>query len=246
MKIIIIVPTYNEKETVGRLIEALEKEFLEITNHNLGILIVDGNSPDGTAETVREKIKFYKNIDLIVEKAKGGLGAAYINGMRYAVSRMAADAIVEFDGDFQHDPKDIKRLVAEFDSGYDYVVGSRYVPGGKIPEEWAFYRKLLSRFGSLFARLLLCLPVKDATSGMKLSRVRGFMEKLPLDEGKILSRRHAYKIHLLYEMVKLGAKIKEIPIKFLERARGSSKSALEDLLESLKVVLILWIKKRRR
>lgn len=241
-KITVIIPTYNERDSISRLIDALEDEFKIIKHHQCGILIVDGNSPDGTAESVKNKMKFYNNINLIIEKEKRGLGMAYISGMKYAMEKLDAGAIIEFDGDFQHDPKDIKRLVAEFDNGYDYVIGSRYVPGGEIPGHWAFYRKFLSRFGSLFAKTMLQLPTNDNTSGLKLSRVKNFAEQLPLDENKILSRRHAYKIHLLYEMVKMGAKTKEIPIKFLEREGGSSKSSIEDIIESFKVVTMLFFR----
>lgn len=243
MKIIVIIPTYNERETIAKLIDALEREFKNISNHELGILIVDGNSPDGTAEAVKQKKQIYRNVDLIIEKEKRGLGMAYITGMKYAINQLRADAFIEFDGDFQHDPRDVKRLVAELDNGYDYVIGSRYVAGGKIPEAWGLHRKLLSKFGSLFIKWILSLPTNDNTSGLKLSRAKGFFDKLPLDEKKILSRRHAYKIHLLYEMLALGAKTKEIPIKFLERGSGASKSSLEDIIESLRVAFVLY--KRR-
>ena len=246
MRIVVIIPTYNERETITKLIDALEEEFKNIQNHEMGILIVDGNSPDGTAEAVNQKKSIYKNIDLLAEKEKRGLGMAYIAGMNYAVKNLKADAFMEFDGDFQHDPKDIKRLIAELDNGYDYVIGSRYVPGGSIPEEWGWHRKFLSRFGSLFIKWLLNLPTNDNTSGLKLSRVAGFSEKLPLSENQILSKRHAYKIHLLYEMVRLGAKTKEIPIKFLERGGGASKSSLEDIVESLKVALVLYLRYGRQ
>ena len=243
MKIIVIIPTYNERETIVDLIDDLEAEFQKILKHEFGILIVDGNSPDGTAAAVNQKKQIYQNIDLIIEKEKRGLGIAYLTGIRYAIDVLKAGAFIEFDGDFQHNPVDIKRLIAEFDKGYDCVIGSRYVPGGKVPEKWALYRKLLSKYGSLFIKFVLSLPTNDNTSGLKLSRVKNFAERLPLDEDKILSRRHAYKIHLLYEMVKMGAKIKEIPIEFLERGGGSSKSSLEDILESLRVVFILFLKK---
>ncbi|MBI3046098.1 MAG: glycosyltransferase [Candidatus Harrisonbacteria bacterium] len=243
MKIVVIIPTYNERETISNLIDALEEEFKNIPNHEMGILIVDGNSPDGTAEAVNQKKGIYKNIDLIVEKEKRGLGMAYITGINYAVKDLKAGAFIEFDGDFQHDPKDIKRLIAELDNGYDYVIGSRYVLGGSIPQEWAWHRKLLSRFGSLFIKWVLRLPTNDNTSGLKLSRAEGFFEKLPLDENRILSRRHAYKIHLLYEMYRNDAKIKEIQIKFLERGGGASKSSLEDIFESLRVAFALRFRK---
>lgn len=246
MRIVVIIPTYNERETIDELLEAIEVEFALIKNHEMSVLIVDGNSPDGTAEVVRVMAEKYGNIDLLVEKEKRGLGMAYIAGMRHAIDVLRADAIMEFDGDFQHDPKDIKRLVAELDNGYDYIIGSRYVEGGSIPSEWALYRKILSRFGSLISKFILELPTKDNTSGFKLARVKGFAEKLPLSEDRILSRHYAYKIHLLYEMQKMGAKTIEVPIKFLEREHGSSKSNLGDIFESLRVVFALRFRDWRR
>lgn len=242
MKITVIIPTYNECESIKILIDTLEKEFQTI-NHSFYILVVDSNSPDGTANIVRQQIESYQNVYLLVEKKKRGLGIAYINGMHYAVEKLYSDAFIEFDGDFQHDPKDIKYLVAEFDNGYDYVIGSRYVSGGSIPKEWAWYRKLLSRFGNLFIKYILCLSTKDNTSGFKLTRVKDFSNKLSLSEDKLLSRSYAYKIQFLYEMIKAGAKIKEVPIKFLERQSGDSKSSFKDIQESLKIVLILFYRK---
>jgi len=243
MKIIIIIPTYNEREILSRLLDAVEREFKLIRNHQMGILVVDGNSPDGTAGVVLEKAKIYSNIELIIEKEKRGLGMAYVAGMNYAINNLKADAIIEFDGDFQHDPADIKRLVAEFDNGYDYVIGSRYIAGGGVPEEWALYRKLLSKYGSLYIKYVLSIPTNDNTSGLKLSRVKNFAEKLPLDEKKILSRQFAYKIQFLYETIRMGAKVREIPIRFLERKEGDSKSSFKDILESLRVVSVLFLRK---
>lgn len=243
-RIVVIIPTYNEGASIGHVIDALEEEIGLIIDHEISILIVDGNSSDNTIETVRQKQMLYKNIDLIIEKQKRGLGMAYITGMRYAMNTLKADAFIEFDGDFQHDPRDIKRMIEAYDEGFDYVIGSRYVRGGSVPATWSWYRKLLSRIGGLFARIILRLPTYDNTSGFKLSRVRRFAENLPLNEEQILSKRHAYKIHLLYEMIAMGATVKEVPIAFLNRSQGDSKSTLEDIKESLKVVLLLWYRKQ--
>src|SRR3989344_36241 len=239
MKIVVIIPTYNEAGIIALLLSALQKEVEKIFHHQFQILVVDANSPYGTAEVVRKLKKIHANIELLIEPRRRGLGAAYLAGMEHAIKRMGADAIVEFDGDFQHDPKDMKKLIHEFDKGYDYVIGSRYVPGGSIPKEWGWYQRFLSKYGSLFIRWMLGLPTRDNTSGFKLSRVKNFAERLSLAEEKILSRFHAYKIHLLFEMLALGAKVVEVPITFLERKDGSSKSTWTDILESLKVVFIL-------
>ena len=237
MKIAVIIPTYNEAESIGSLIYSLENELGMIPKHDFQILVVDANSPDGTAKVVEDLKNSYKNIELLAEPRRG-LGIAYISGMNHAIFKLNADAILEFDGDFQHDPQDIKHLVAELDNGYDYIIGSRYVPGGEIPQECSWHKKFLSKYGSLFIRKVLNLPTRDNTSGFKLSRVK-FAQNLPLHEDKILSRLHAYKIHLLYEMIKMGAKTKEVPIKFLERSGGNSKSTVLDIFESLKVVSVL-------
>lgn len=247
MKIVVIIPTYNEANAIGRLIDALQGEFRRVSRHDLGILVVDGNSPDGTADVVRDAVRRAPNVSLLVEEKKRGLGAAYLMGMRYAAEELHADAVMEFDGDFQHDPKDVPRLIAEFDNGYDYVIGSRYVPGGTVPKTWSRYKRFLSRVGgSWFTRVLLRIPVRDSTSGFRLSRVAPFFKHLPLDETRILSKRHAYKVHLLYEMIRAGAKVKEVPIAFLERAGGSSKSTAEDIMETLKVLFALRFRRRTK
>jgi dolichol-phosphate mannosyltransferase len=239
MRIVVIIPTYNEAESIESLIDAAESELNEIRHHEFKILVVDANSPDKTGEIVENLQKKHKNLELLIEPAKRGLGAAYISGMLHAINNLSADALMEFDGDFQHNPKEIKSLISAFDDGYDYVIGSRYVEGGEIPGQWAWHRKFLSKYGSLFIKSVLGLATMDNTSGFKLSRVKHFAKKLPLEERVILSLFHAYKIHLLYEMIKLGAKTIEVPIKFLERQQGSSKNTFRDILESLKVVLIL-------
>ena len=246
MKITVIIPTYNEKESIESLIDDLcDRVFKEIPQHSLSILVVDGNSPDGTSKTVEEVRARYSNVFLLKETEKRGIGAAYAVGIRHAIENLRADAVIEFDGDGQHNPDDIVRLVHEFDNGFDLVIGSRYVEGGSVPKEWAPWRKFLSKFGSLFARIVLGLKTHDNTSGFKLTRVKGFGEYLPLDEESLLSRYYAYKIQFLYEVTKRGAKVAEVPIQFRERELGSSKSTLRDVFDSLRVVLILRLSKRR-
>lgn len=244
MNITVIIPTYNEAENIGQMIDVLVgEEFPKIRKHKMGLLVVDDNSPDGTADIVREKMKKHKNIHLL-EGEKQGLGIAYARGMRYAMGKLEADAVIEMDADFQHDPKDVKRLAAAFEEGYDYVIGSRYIKGGSIPRQWEFYRKLISWGGNMFARLVLLLfKTHDVTSGFKLTRVKGFLDKIDLDN--LLSTSYAYKIHLLYGVIKnRGAKVKEVPIKFHYRERGSSKIESEDVRESFKVVVLLFFKSR--
>jgi len=245
MRVTIIIPTYNEAGRIGTLLEEIEAIVAESPEHEWSIVVVDANSPDGTGTIVRDAAALYGNIHLLSEEEKRGIASAYIVGMRYAIEKLHADAFIEFDGDGQHDPRDVPRLVNELAKGFDYVIGSRYVPGGSIPKEWALYRKVLSRFGSLYARLLLELPVYDATSGLKATRVATVARFLPLTEDQLLSRQYAYKLQFLYAVSRSGAAIGEIPIVFRLRDHDISKSAAVDVLESLYVTLLLRLRTLR-
>jgi dolichol-phosphate mannosyltransferase len=240
MKIVVISPTYNEKENIERLINVLEGEiFPLVKNHEMWLLVADDQSPDGTGKIVQEMKKKWSNL-VLLEGNKEGLGAAYVRAMKYAMSEMKADAVIEFDADFQHDPKYIPDLIKAMDEGADYVIGSRYVPGGGIPKEWGLYRKIISSFGSLFARMVLfTFSIHDMTSGFKLSK-SSYLERVDLDH--LYSKYYAYKIQILYEMVKLGAKVKEVPIIFYERKEGSSKITKKDLVDSFIVVIKLRLR----
>lgn len=244
MKIVIILPTYNEKENIGKLIPLLIEEiFPQIKNHTMQLLVVDDDSPDGTSDVVREFMKKWKNIELL-NGAKNGLGAAYVKGMHYAMDNMGGEAVMEFDADFQHDPKDIPRLITAMDNGADYVIGSRYVPGGEIPKEWGIHRKIISRFGGLFAQVVLWrFNVHDMTSGYKLTK-SSFLKKVDLDH--LYSKYYAYKLHILHDVLKQGAKVAEVPIIFYERKEGSSKITRKDLFDSFWVVIRLRLRDSAR
>lgn len=244
MKIVVIIPTYNEAENIGRLLGVVLEEFRQISGHEMLALIIDGSSPDGTGRIVHDLAQANPSIHLIV-KEKAGLGADYVFGMKYAMEKLQAEAVIEMDADFQHDPRDLKRFVAQLDAGYDYVIGSRYIEGGSIPQGWAIHRRLLSALGNWVARLILWLPnVSDYTTGFKASRVGGFLDRIELS--RILSQGFAYKIHLLSEMVDKGAKVKEIPITFAVRDKGASKMEGNTLSESLRVLLTIRIRKSSR
>ena len=245
MNTVIVIPTYNEKENIAPLLEEIQKVLKKIEGFKMGVLVVDDNSPDGTADIVRSVMKKYKNIHLITGE-KQGLGAAYVRGFKYAMENLKADVVFEMDADFQHNPNDIPRFLDKISSGYDYVLGSRYISGGSIPKTWGLHRKFLSFFGGWFARVVLgTKSVKDYTTGYKAMRVNGYLDKIDLS--KILSKNFAYKIHLLYEMLNLKAKTIEIPIKFVDREKDKSKSnAVRESKESMKVVLILRYRKNER
>ncbi len=244
MKIVVILPTYNERENVKKLIPLLEEEiFPQIHHHDIQLLVVDDNSPDGTADEVKAFLEKWKNIHLLSGEKKG-LGAAYVRGMHYAMDKMHADAVMEFDSDFQHDPHDIPRLVNAMDEGADYVIGSRYVPGGGIPKEWGIHRKIISKFGGLFAQIVLWrFNVHDMTSGFKLTKT-SFLKNVDLDH--LYSKYYAYKMHILHDVLRQGAKVTEVPIIFYERKEGSSKITRKDLFDSFWVVIRLRLRDSAR
>lgn len=237
-RVVIIIPTYNESVSTALMIEALAKIIPSVDDHEILVLYIDGKSPDGTADVIREKQKVHPWLRLIVEEKKNGLGMAYAKGMRHAMDELSADYLMEFDGDFQHRPGDIPRLLNEIRGGYDYIIGSRYIPGGSIPKNWGLKRKFLSLAGNYVARFLLILPqIHDVTGGFKLARVHGFMDKF--DFGKLYSRSFAYKIHLLYFMVRSGAAVREVPISFEPRTEGESKLIKNEVSETFKVIFKL-------
>lgn len=244
MKIIVILPTYNERANIQKLIPILEeKVFPKIKKHDMHILVVDDNSPDGTQDEVRIFMQKWKNIELLLGD-KEGLGAAYARGMHYAMDKMKGDAVIEFDSDFQHDPSDIPKLISAMDNGADYVIGSRYVKGGAIPKEWGLHRKVISRFGGLFAQIVLWTwGIHDMTSGLKLTKT-SFLKKVDLDH--LYSKYYAYKLHILHDVLLQKPVAKEIPIIFYERKEGSSKITRKDLFDSFWVVLRLRIRDSKR
>lgn len=240
MNIVVVMPTYNERDNIGKMIDLLADVFKEIP-HNCKLLVVDDSSPDGTANVVREMTSKYDFVNITIRTGKTGLGSAYVHGFKYAMKELNADVIVEMDADFQHTPSDLPRLIKAIDDGADYAIGSRYVSGGGVPKEWPLYRKVISFGGTWFSKIILGIfNVNDFTGGFKASRVKGFVDQLDLDT--LLTEGFAYKIELLYKMHRLGAKIKEVPITFGTREKGNSKmdnKTLKFLIDSMRVVLTL-------
>jgi dolichol-phosphate mannosyltransferase len=241
MKAVIDIATYNEKENIEKLLPILVSILETEYSGEFEILIIDGNSPDGTGKVVQAFSEQHPNIHLLLEPEKRGLGAAHIYGFKHAMQVLKADIVVEMDGDFQHNPKDLPRLLQAIESGADYAIGSRFVKGGSIPKEWSFKRKFFSFGGNLFSKVVLGIyNVNDFTSGFKASRVKGFMDQLDLDN--VLSQGFAYKMDLLHKMHRLGARIQEVPIAFGLRDRGDSKMEKNNMLDSLRVVITLRLR----
>ena len=232
VKIVVIIPTYNEKENISRLILALEEQFKKIS-HEMHILVVDDSSPDGTGEIVREYSRKNQNVHLLSGQ-KQGLGAAYVRGMRYAIEKLGSDAVIEMDADFQHKPEDVPRLVTALDEGNDFVIGSRYIPGGKIPK-WSASRRLLSSGGNIMSRAATGMfKIHDTTAGFRAIRT-DLINKISLENIKV--QGYSFQINLLYQAFLNKAKIKEIPVEFLERKEGETKIGKGDVLEAL---IFVW------
>jgi len=229
-KAVVIIPTYNEAETIGKMIKYLfAKIFPLIKNWQMKLLVVDDTSPDGTYKIVQQLQEKHADLYLYLNPKKMGIGYAYVVGFKYAMEKLSADVVIEFDGDFQHPPETIPVLLSEINRGYDYVLGSRKIKGGSVPEGWGIKRKFFALVGGLVARFILFFPSKaffkitDPTTGLKASRVKGFVDRMDMDH--LYSKKFGYKLEFLYKMVNLGAKIKEIPLKFKLRKVGSSKIA---------------------
>ena len=214
MKKIVLIPTYNEKENNSAIINAVLA-----FESNYHILVIDDGSPDGTADIVRSIIAENEGRVFIECRAgKLGLGTAYIHGFKWALKNNY-DYIIEMDADFSHDPKDLDRLCAAIDAGADVAVGSRYVKGGST-ENWPLDRKIYSQGGSAYTRIITGMPVKDPTAGFVCYR-NIVLSSMNLENIKFIG--YAFQIEMKFASWRLGFKIKEVPIKFIDRKIGVSK-----------------------
>jgi dolichol-phosphate mannosyltransferase len=215
-KVVVVVPTYNEAENLPNLLAAL----YGLNIPNLNVLIVDDNSPDGTGHLAEElaQEKYNGRLEVIHREGKQGLGTAYVTGFKQALAR-GADYVVEMDADFSHEPQVLKRFMIAIKEA-DVVVGSRYAAGGSIDERWKLVRRVVSKGGSIYARLVLGLRVKDTTAGFKMFRAEA-LRCLPLDNVK--SNGYAFQVEIAYLCQKRGMRVAEIPIHFNDRTLGKSK-----------------------
>jgi len=212
---LVIIPTYNESENIRAIVEAIMN-----LSQGYHVLVIDDGSPDGTAAIVKEmQLQFPQQLFLEQRKGKAGLGTAYIHGFKWALAR-SYDYVFEMDADFSHDPKDLERLYEACSrGGADLAIGSRYVAGGGTVN-WPRNRIWLSKGGSLYTRLITCMPVKDTTAGFVCYR-RQVLETMNLDEIRFLG--YAFQIEMKFAAWKLGFKIVEVPIIFRDRKYGLSK-----------------------
>lgn len=223
MRQLVIIPTYNERENIGMIVP----EVLRLTPPQVEVLVVDDNSPDGTAEVVRSlQAQGQKRVNLLLRTKKEGLGRAYLAGFRWGLENNF-DILVEMDADFSHRPVDLVTLLEEAKKK-DFVVGSRYVPGGGTVN-WGLLRKLISRGGSLYSRIILGFPLKDWTGGFNAWN-RRVLEKMGLEN--VQSNGYSFQIELKYRALSLGFKGSEMPILFEDRRVGQSKMSLKIVLEA--------------
>lgn len=233
-KNLVIIPTYNEIENIEKMVRkvfSLSREF--------HLLIVDDGSPDGTAQKVKELQNEYTG-RLFIEERKGklGLGTAYIHGFKWALARQY-EYIFEMDCDFSHNPEDLVRLLEACEKGADVSVGSRYCKDGKV-SNWPIGRILMSYFASVYVRIVLWLPIKDTTAGFKCYRAK-VLQTIDLDDIRFMG--YAFQIEMKYTAYRLGFKIVEVPILFIDRVEGVSKMSTKIFKEAFWGVLQMRFKK---
>jgi dolichol-phosphate mannosyltransferase len=225
---LVIIPTYNEKENIEKMILTLMQLDLKID-----VLFVDDGSPDGTAQIIKSFQAHYpERIHLMERSGKLGLGTAYIAGFKWALER-SYQYICEMDCDFSHDPNDLVRLIKGCEDGYDIAVGSRYVQGGSVMN-WPIHRKWMSKGAGIYVNLILGLGVKDATAGFVCFK-RAVLETLELDKIRFIG--YAFQIEMKYKAKQNGFRILEIPIRFTDRVLGNSKMSLNIFNEAFLGVL---------
>lgn len=244
-KVVIVMPAWNEAENIKEMIEVLVKKEFSTIDADMQLLVVDNHSTDGTSGIVEEASKTHKNVH-ILQQDKPGLGWAYVRGMQYAVNNLKADAVMEMDADFQHPPRFVKPMVDAYLSGAEYVIGSRYIKGGSVPAEWALSRKAISFFGNLFIRtVLLNFKIHDLTTGFRLTKVKGVLDKIDLEKLHDLDR-FAYKVELLYQSLKNSTKTVEVPLEFASRTKEKSKFNWKEMVSTFKLAILLGIIDKQR
>ena len=231
MRTLVVIPTYNERANIEKMARAV----LGLGVPDLGILFVDDNSPDGTGTIADELSREDARVRVLHRERKEGLGRAYLDGFVHALA-LGAERVIQMDCDFSHNPKDIEKLLA---SDGDLVIGSRYVPGGATPG-WPFKRRLISRLGGLFIRVVTHLPVRDPTGGFKCWKAALLRD---IDFNQVSSKGYSFQLEMNIIAWRKGAAIREVPIVFTDRVAGSSKITPGIALESIRVA---WALRPRR
>lgn len=219
---IVCLPTYNERENLERMLLAIGSAAPGVR-----VLVIDDNSPDGTGEIADRLAAELGYVEVLHRQVKEGIGPAYLAGFRRALE-LGADLVLEMDCDFSHDPGALPGLLAAA-ADADLVLGSRYVPGGSVAN-WGLTRRLISSFGSAYARIVLQVPVRDLTGGFKCYR-RAALEAIDLDA--VTARGYAFQIETTYRVLRAYLRVVEVPIRFTDRELGGSKMSRSIVLEAM-------------
>ncbi len=226
MKSLIVMPTYNERENISAIVEEIVRYAPQAD-----LLIIDDHSPDGTGEVADGLRERFPNVSTMHRAGKLGLGTAYIAGFRYAIEH-GYDVVFEMDADFSHDPRYLPEFLAAAKQD-DLVIGSRYIRGGGTPN-WSLLRRFVSGGGNIYARMLLGLPIKDATSGYRCYHTKVLAA---LDLGAVRSQGYAFQVEMAYQTLKHGFSVREVPIIFVDRRVGKSKMSRKIFVEAFFYVL---------
>ncbi len=229
MRTLVVLPTYNEASNIAEVLRRVREALPDA-----GILVVDDNSPDGTAAIAEEQAPVVGDVRVLRRPAKGGLGSAYREGFAVGMNE-GADILVEMDSDLSHDPDDLPSLLAAVTHGADLAIGSRYVPGGRIPN-WSWHRRMLSRWGNRYAAGVLGLAVNDSTSGYRAYRATALKA---IDLSDVRADGYGFQIEMTYRLVRCGGRVVEVPIAFVDRVRGTSKMSNRIVVEAL-VLVTRW------
>ncbi|MEJ7636108.1 polyprenol monophosphomannose synthase [Aeromicrobium sp.] len=223
MRELVIIPTYNEADNVAWILEQLH-----LHQPDVDALIADDGSPDGTGDIADKLAEADPRVHVLHRPSKQGLGSAYRAGFAWGIER-GYDVLIEMDADGSHRPEDLGRILEASAAGADLVLGSRWIHGGGVVN-WPWHRRLISRGGTLYARLMLGIPIKDATGGFRAFR-RATLERLPLDE--VASQGYCFQIDMARRVLDAGMSVVEVPITFVERERGESKMSGAIVREAL-------------
>jgi dolichol-phosphate mannosyltransferase len=228
VRVLVVLPTFNEAENIGTVLRRVRAAVPDAT-----LLVVDDNSPDGTAKLAEEAGHEVGDVVVLSRPGKAGLGSAYRAGFAWGLER-GYGAFVEIDSDLSHDPASIPSLLAPLADGCELVIGSRYVPGGSIPA-WRWHRRLLSRGGNIYSSFVLGLHVADSTAGFRIYTA-SLLERIDLSS--VRADSYGFQIEMTYRAVEAGAQVTEVPIRFVDRVEGTSKMSLYTIAEAL--LLVTW------
>ncbi|MEM9201174.1 MAG: polyprenol monophosphomannose synthase [Actinomycetota bacterium] len=228
MRSLVVLPTYDEADNI---VEVLER--LRVSVPEAAVLVVDDSSPDGTADLVESVADRLGPVSVMRRPAKSGLGSAYRDGFRRGLQD-GFDVLVEMDSDLSHDPASLPSLLAAVDDGAALALGSRYVPGGSIPD-WSWHRRALSRWGNRYAAIVLGNGLADATSGYRAYSADALAE---IDFHTVQADGYGFQIEMAYRVLQTGGRVDEVPISFTDRVRGESKMSGRIVVEAL--VLVTW------